>query len=330
MLTAGVTADFTNLRALGQGATSEVFEAESARGAVLLKVANKDHADTLRREAVTLFTARGPDTLGLIETCTLELATTTATHAPRGRPTLVLEHRRGETLRQLFERSAPIDPIAVARDLARGLAHLHQGDVAHGDVKPENIIVDARGAFLIDFGLAGPASAPTPRGATLRYLPRKSSLGSARSRDLYALGLTLFEIAHVEARNTRDVASLAEASIGASGIPGALEDVIFGLLIEDPNARPRARWIASFLDGRPDEDPTRRLAHARTTFLSLFPALLDGPTVDAASVHDPHPWLAEAWSFSAELARTFGEKGRPSKTALDLADRRELLARLFG
>ena len=46
--------------------------------------------------------------------------------------------------------------LAVLRDAARALAHLHGQHLLHGDVKPSNILLDAAGssARLADFGLA--------------------------------------------------------------------------------------------------------------------------------------------------------------------------------
>jgi serine/threonine protein kinase len=41
-----------------------------------------------------------------------------------------------------------------ARDILKGLAYAHSEDVMHGDLNPKNVIIDGRGAKLIDFGIA--------------------------------------------------------------------------------------------------------------------------------------------------------------------------------
>jgi serine/threonine protein kinase/formylglycine-generating enzyme required for sulfatase activity len=72
-----------------------------------------------------------------------------------GHPYLVSEYVRGRTLDQL-DRPVPWRRVlAIALDLARGLAAAHQRGVLHRDVKPANAILTSDGrAKLLDFGLA--------------------------------------------------------------------------------------------------------------------------------------------------------------------------------
>jgi serine/threonine protein kinase len=63
----------------------------------------------------------------------------------------------GRTLEDTIdERSLDFRRAAqIARDLADGLAYAHSLGIVHRDVKPANIMIDARGdALLMDFGLA--------------------------------------------------------------------------------------------------------------------------------------------------------------------------------
>ena len=50
-------------------------------------------------------------------------------------------------------RSAAV-ALRVIRDAARGLAHAHAQRIMHRDVKPENVVLSAQGAVLLDFGIA--------------------------------------------------------------------------------------------------------------------------------------------------------------------------------
>jgi formylglycine-generating enzyme required for sulfatase activity len=73
----------------------------------------------------------------------------------RGRPYLVSELVRGQTLESLAK---PIDwerALAIGIGLARGLAAAHRRNVLHRDLKPANAILAEDGeAKLLDFGLA--------------------------------------------------------------------------------------------------------------------------------------------------------------------------------
>src|SRR5262249_43829509 len=86
--------------------------------------------------------------------------------------------------------------LPIARDLGDALADLHAVGLAHGDVKPANVLRDRSGrAHLVDLGLACPIHESEVRGATPRYLARAdSNLGDARARDLAALGVLLAEL----------------------------------------------------------------------------------------------------------------------------------------
>src|SRR5262249_24120438 len=133
--------------------------------------------------------------------------------------------------------------LVVARDVGRALADLYAAGLAHGDVKPANVVVtsDARGrpdgARLVDLGLAADASDVMPRGGTRRYLAPElhDAAGDARLRDLYALGLVLAEILSADVRGAERVTpELAQA------LPGELGRRVAALLSPAPAARPAA------------------------------------------------------------------------------------------
>src|SRR6478609_6070685 len=120
----------------------------------------------------------------------------------RGAPLLVFAWEEGEALAGVAARSSPAErrelALIVARDIGAALADLHGVGSAHGDIKPQNIVLTPRGARLIDFGLAGDASAESASGGTRRYLAPEvlsgAVVGDARRRDSYALGVVLAEL----------------------------------------------------------------------------------------------------------------------------------------
>ena len=119
-----------------------------------------------------------------------------------------MEWVEGTSLRVLLERNGgklPVsDAIPIAKGICKVLDYIHEHGIVHRDLKPENIVVCADGCVkLIDFGIAAKAGA---RRLTFGKLSQvmgtadyispeqvKGQRGDARS-DLYALGVTLFEM----------------------------------------------------------------------------------------------------------------------------------------
>jgi serine/threonine-protein kinase len=123
-----------------------------------------------------------------------------------GNPYFVMELVNGRALDSIIrERGAmsPAEAIHMVRQAADGLGAAHAAGIIHRDVKPSNLIVDAKGTVkLVDFGIARVAAggqALTGAAALLGtpgYMAPEQAAGKtvdARA-DIYALGLTLFEL----------------------------------------------------------------------------------------------------------------------------------------
>ncbi|MBW2529111.1 MAG: phosphotransferase, partial [Deltaproteobacteria bacterium] len=161
------------------------------------------------------------------------------------RPFVAVRWIAGTPLDQLCGtlEQAPDQVLGVARDAAEALADLHDVGLAHGDVKPQNLIRGDDGRVaLIDLGLSGPAYRTAVPGGTPRYLARgDAALGDGRARDLVALGAVLAELSSTDVCRGDDPIRAARTAT----LPSAVATVSQPLLTPAPGARPSARWVRS-------------------------------------------------------------------------------------
>ena len=113
-------------------------------------------------------------------------------------PHLVMEYVVGKPL-TAFLRSGPAPEeraLAVVARLADALDVVHRAGVVHGDLKPDNVMVESmkeQRLQIIDFGLA-----EYRKGGTLNYAAPERMRGGSSSveADVYSLGLLLWEMLH--------------------------------------------------------------------------------------------------------------------------------------
>jgi serine/threonine protein kinase/tetratricopeptide (TPR) repeat protein len=161
----------------------------------------------------------------------------------------------------------------IGVEVAEALDHAHSQGILHRDIKPSNLIQDNNGnVWVADFGLAKALDDHelTTAGellGTIRYMAPERFGGNCDARsDLYALGITLYELAalgpaHValdryqliDEMRHKDPAALGKR---VPGIPRDLETIIHKAIAREParryaSASDLADDLRRFLDDRP-------------------------------------------------------------------------------
>ena len=124
--------------------------------------------------------------------------------AEDGRTFIVMALYEGVTLRKRLdgERMSADEAVAIAAQIASGLAAAHEKGIVHRDIKPQNILLtrDAE-AKIIDFGLAKLAGKTklTRDGSTLgtaAYMSPEQARGEEvdHRSDIFSLGTILYEM----------------------------------------------------------------------------------------------------------------------------------------
>lgn len=187
-------------RRIGRGGMAQVFLAiqESLQRPVAIKVLNTsaepDFVERFVREAHLVASLRHPAIITIHDIGRLR----------DGRHYLAMEYLPGGDLTQF--RGQPMEPLRAldyARQIASGLAQVHDSGLLHRDIKPANILLREDGSLvIIDFGVAKerrPDSDMTRTGIAVGS-PAYASPEQARClpmdprSDIYSLGVTLLEL----------------------------------------------------------------------------------------------------------------------------------------
>jgi serine/threonine protein kinase len=187
----------------------------------------------------------------------------------QGRLTLLVEDPGGEPLLRLMRRPWEIASfLRLAIGIAKALGQVHQRGLIHKDIKPANVLVNCvtGQVWLMGFGIASrlprerqTLAPPEEIAGTLAYMAPEQTGRMNRSidfrSDLYALGVTLYEILTGELPFTasdpmewvhchiaRQAASPEER---VACIPGPLSAIVMKLLAK--NAEDRYQTAAGLI-----------------------------------------------------------------------------------
>lgn len=125
----------------------------------------------------------------------------------KSRPYIVMEYLEGQTLGHVMNAMRPMpeaDALKLVSRICEALHYMHEHDVVHRDLKPDNIMICNDGSIrIMDFGIAKfegqrrlTFGGFTPAMGTPDYMAPeqvKGKRGNART-DIYSLGAILYEM----------------------------------------------------------------------------------------------------------------------------------------
>jgi eukaryotic-like serine/threonine-protein kinase len=198
------------IKPLGEGGMASVWLAERSDGQLKREVALKLlHAWRNSKELVERF-ARERDMLaGLVHPHIARLYDAGVTET--GQPWIALEYVEGIDLTTYADKNRlPIRArVESMLQVMSAVQHAHQNLIVHRDIKPNNILVNAKGEVrLLDFGIAKLLQANensaaeseltknAGRALTIRYAAPEQISGDpvTTATDVYALGLVMYEL----------------------------------------------------------------------------------------------------------------------------------------
>jgi serine/threonine protein kinase/Tfp pilus assembly protein PilF len=268
---------YTIIRMLGAGGMGTVYQAwdETIGGAVALKLlrvgadtAHPEFAqleDRFKRELKLARQVSHPNVVRIHDIGEAENSLY-----------LTMEYVQGTNLATLWQRESPMAMprvLALARQIAAGLAAAHRVGIVHRDLKPANIMVDPRGrALLMDFGIArstASATAHTAAGAvigTLDYMAPEQARGDPADEraDVYAFGVILYELLSARRSSsstdgglssllTRLDKGLPALRTVCPDVPAALERIVNQCVATAPERRyPSAQEVLAALEALDD------------------------------------------------------------------------------
>ncbi|WP_438489661.1 protein kinase domain-containing protein [Streptomyces sp. S186] len=167
------------------------------------------------------------------------------------RPWMAIEYIPAPSLAELVRSAGKLPTQAVHRvaaGVAQALGVLHEAQIVHRDIKPQNVLLPRSGPRLIDFGISH-ANDMTRTQLTLGTIAFTSpeqarAEPSTRASDVYSLGATLFHTAvgrppYPETSDTIRLLTLVQrGELDLGGLPHGLAALIRPCLAADPRDRP--------------------------------------------------------------------------------------------
>ena len=186
---------------LGEGGMGVVYKAEDTqlRRTVALKFLSSETVGDDEVKARLIREAQASASLDHPNICAVY-----GIHEEQGQTFIAMAYIDGPSLAdKIKERPLPLDEaLGIAVQIGEGLQEAHEKGIVHRDIKPQNVMLTAKGQVkIMDFGLAALAgrSKLTKSGTTLgtpSYMSPEQLEGRQADRraDIWSLGVVLYEM----------------------------------------------------------------------------------------------------------------------------------------
>ena len=250
-------------RLLGRGGFSEVWLAKDIRTGVMVAVKIYAPGQGLDEEGITSFSQEFSLVFDMNHT---NLLHPTHFDSWQGMPFLILPFcKNGSAFKYISEgKTMPENECwKLLHDTAAGLAYLHEKEppIIHQDIKPDNILINDEGGYMItDFGISArvrhtlhQAAAKDQSSGTMAYMgPERFSKNPTpiMASDIWSLGAMLYELMTNDAPFGNFGGGMQK---GGAEIPEIktdysqqLKDVVYKCLSKETWDRPSARQLQEY------------------------------------------------------------------------------------
>ena len=237
---------------MGSGASAEVWKAQDTKAGnliVALKIYSSIGGNNMDSVGLSNFQQEFTTVYNMTHT---NLLRPSGYDICSGCPYLVMQFCENGSANSMVGRINESDLLHFLHDVSAGLEYLHDHNIIHQDIKPDNILVDDNCNFMLtDFGISkqiGSKYGEGPTGGTRAYMAPERYDGSvSKESDIWSLGATAFEMLTGEPPYGEHGGVLQAQGEAMQPINKHLQPeakkLLESMLSKDPSMRPTASQI---------------------------------------------------------------------------------------